>query len=79
VKNVMNRYFIIFHCLIHHENLCAKSIKMTNIVTLVSIPVNFVMSEEMDHRQLKDLLSDMEYEYEDSLCYRKLVQSRCNA
>jgi hypothetical protein len=38
VKNL-----IMYHCLIHHENLCAK---LTNAVTVISKLVNFIRSND---------------------------------
>jgi hypothetical protein len=62
VNNTTDCNLIIYHCLIHQEDLCEESLKMTNIVT-VSKLVNFVRSEGMNHHQFKDFLSDMESEY----------------
>jgi len=39
-----------------------------NVATDVSKLVNFVRSNEMNRRQLKDFLNGMESEYVDSLC-----------
>jgi hypothetical protein len=46
VKNITNRYVKTHHCFIHNENLCVKSLKMTDVFTLVSKLNNFVMPKE---------------------------------
>jgi hypothetical protein len=71
VKNITDHDLIICHCLIHHENMCAKSLKMTNVVTVVSKFVNFIMSKGINHHQFKDFWSDMESEYRDVLLLYK--------
>jgi hypothetical protein len=42
----------------HHEDMCAKSLNMKNVVALVSELV-----KEMNNCQFKDFLSDTESEY----------------
>jgi hypothetical protein len=31
-----------FHCFIHQQNLCAKSIKFTNVMEVVVASINFI-------------------------------------
>jgi hypothetical protein len=34
-----------FHCIIHQQNLCAKSIKFTNVMKVVVASINFIKSQ----------------------------------
>ena len=40
-----------FHCIIHQENLCAKSVKMQNVMSVVTKTVNFIRSKGLHHRE----------------------------
>jgi hypothetical protein len=42
---------------------------MTNVVTVVSEPVNFFTSKGMNRRQFKDFLGYVQFEHRDALCY----------
>jgi hypothetical protein len=57
--------------------MCAKSLKMTNAVTVVSKLVNFVRSNGMNHRQFKYFYRDLEYEYGDALFYMEVNWLGC--
>lgn len=69
VNNTMDHDLIILHCLLRQENLCVKSRKMTNVITVVSKLVNFIGSKEINHSQFKDFLSDVESEHRYVLYY----------
>jgi hypothetical protein len=58
--------------LINQENLFAKSLKMTNVVTVVLKLVN-LSQKEWNRRQFKDFLSDVEFAYGDSRYYTKVL------
>ena len=45
-----------FHCIIHQENLCAKSLKMQNVMSIVIKTVNFIRSKGLHHREFQELL-----------------------
>jgi hypothetical protein len=56
VKNTTGCNLSVYHCLIHEENLCAKSIKMTNIVAAVAKLVNCIRSKGVYHHQFEQYL-----------------------
>jgi hypothetical protein len=62
----------VYHCLIHQENLCAKSVKITNVVTVVAKLVNYIRSQGLNHRQFQQFLSDMDSENGDVLYYTEV-------
>jgi hypothetical protein len=72
VKNATGRDLFVCHCLIHQENLCAKSVKMTNVVTVVAKLVDYIRSKGMNHRQLQQFLSDVDSENGDVLYYTEV-------
>jgi hypothetical protein len=69
-KDVKNTFA--YHCLIHQENLCAKSVKITNVFTVVAKLINYIRSKGLNHRQFQQFLSDMGSENGDVLCYTEV-------
>ena len=47
-----------FHCILHQEALCCKSLKMDNVMHVVIQTVNFIRSKGLNHRQFEALLSE---------------------
>jgi hypothetical protein len=61
VKNATGHDLFVYHCLICQENLCTKSVKMTNVVTVAKL-VNYIRSKGLSHHQFQQFLNDMDSE-----------------
>lgn len=61
-----------FHCIIHQENLCAKSLKMEHVMNVVVKTVNFIRSKGLNHRQFQEFLKDSESEYSDVVFFAEV-------
>jgi hypothetical protein len=72
VKNTRGRDLFVYYCLIHQESLCAKSVKMTNVVTVVAKLFIYIGSKGLNHRQFKQFLSDMDSENGDVLYFTEI-------
>jgi hypothetical protein len=48
-----------FHCIDHQQNLCAKSIKLMNVMEVVVTSISFIKSRALNHRQFKEYLADL--------------------
>ena len=55
----------IFHCIIHQQNLCAKSLKSKHVIGPVIKAVNFIRAQGLHHRPLQKFLEDLDTEYQD--------------
>ncbi|XP_037794130.1 general transcription factor II-I repeat domain-containing protein 2-like [Penaeus monodon] len=57
------RDFWSFHCILHQEALCCKSLKMNNVMEVVVRTVNFIRSRGLNHRQFDSLLREKDHNY----------------
>ena len=64
-SKVGNNSVMQFHCVLHQEALCAKSLKMETVMSVVTKAVNFIRSKGLRHRQFQDLLRSLEADFED--------------
>ncbi|XP_063820200.1 general transcription factor II-I repeat domain-containing protein 2-like [Pseudophryne corroboree] len=46
-----------YHCLIHQENLCAKTIGFENVMKVIVSVVNFIRARGLNHRQFQEFLT----------------------
>ncbi len=53
------------HCIIHQEALCAKTANIGNVAKDVIRIVNFLRAHSLNHRQFKELLTDINAEFLD--------------
>ena len=48
-SKIGNNSVMLFHCVLHQEALCAKSLKMENVMSVVTKTVNFIRSYVTDN------------------------------
>jgi hypothetical protein len=48
--------FTNYHCIIHQENLCAKSLAFENVMKVITDIVNFIQEKGLNHRQFQNFL-----------------------
>ena len=58
-------HIVIFHCVIHQENLCAKLLKFKQAIGSVTKAVNFIRARGLNHRQLQKFLEDLNSAHQD--------------
>ena len=68
-NNVEMHDFTAFHCIIHQQNLCAKSVKFDHVMKKVVSTINFIKSRALNHRQFQQFLKDVEAECGDLIYY----------
>ena len=70
MRNVgIERNLVRTHCIIHLEALCAKSLRMQEVMRVVVKTVNFVRSRGLNHRQFQQLMEEIDSQYGDLLYY----------
>lgn len=79
-NNVDVRDLAAFHCIIHQQNLCAKSVKFDHVMKKVVSIANFTKSLTLNHRQFQQFLENVEAECGDLIYYcevRWLRKEKC--
>ena len=56
---------VIYHCIIHQENLCSKVLDFPEVMKQLVKCVNFIRSRGLNHRQFKEFLEDINSDCED--------------
>ena len=67
-----NTILMKYHCIIHQENLCAKSLKIESVMNVVIKTVNFIRSRGLNHRQFQEFLNDLDSEFGDVVYYSEV-------
>ena len=62
----------IFHCIIHQQNLCVKSLKFQHIMYPIIKAVNFIRARGLNHRQFQNFLNDLNTEHQDLLYFSEI-------
>ncbi|KAI6656062.1 General transcription factor II-I repeat domain-containing protein 2A-like [Oopsacas minuta] len=65
----IDRKLVKTHSIIRLEALCAKSLKMQEVMQVVIKIVNFVRARGLHHRQFQHMLEEMDNQYGDLLYY----------
>lgn len=60
---------ITHHCVIHQENLCAKTLEMKHVMEKVVLVVNFIRSRGLNHREFKSFLEEVGCAHDDVIYF----------
>ncbi|GCC27394.1 hypothetical protein chiPu_0005818 [Chiloscyllium punctatum] len=58
---------IVYHCIIHQENLCMQLLRLSNVTLKVVSSINFVKSRGLSSCQFEELLKVLKSDYRDSV------------
>lgn len=64
-KVVGNASIMKYHCIIHQENLCAKSLNIEQVISVVVKTMNFIRSRRLNHHQFQTFLNNLQSEFGD--------------
>ena len=70
--------FAHFHCIIHQQNLCSKTLKLNHVLSVVTKTVNFIKCNALNHRQFSQLLEDMDSQFTDVPFYTAVRWLSCH-
>ena len=59
----------VFHCIIHQQNLCAKTLNYKHVFGPVTKAVNFIRARGLNHRQFQKFLDDLNSAHQDLLYF----------
>ncbi|XP_048840157.1 general transcription factor II-I repeat domain-containing protein 2-like [Brienomyrus brachyistius] len=61
-----------YHCILHQEQLCARSVGMGDVVRDVIKIINCIRSKALSHRQFRALLEEVDSQYKDVLYHQEV-------
>jgi hypothetical protein len=67
--NLDENELCVFHCIIHQQYLCAKSIDLTHVISKAENYINFIKSRACNHRQFHQCPEDIQVEYGDLIYF----------
>ncbi|XP_017794537.1 PREDICTED: general transcription factor II-I repeat domain-containing protein 2B-like [Habropoda laboriosa] len=76
-SKVSNTSMLNFHCIIHRENLCSKSLKMDHVMKVVVKIEIFIKSNGLNHRQFQIFLKSLDSDYNDVTFYAEVRWLTC--
>ena len=60
---------ITHHCIIHQQQLCAKTLEMKHVMEKVVSTVNFIRSKGLNHRQFQAFLTEVGSDHDDVIYF----------
>ncbi|KAI6647016.1 General transcription factor II-I repeat domain-containing protein 2A-like [Oopsacas minuta] len=61
-----------YHCIIHQEQLCAKTLDMKHVMENVLNTVNFIRSKGLNHRKFHAFLAEVGSDYNDVIYFSQV-------
>ena len=72
MKQSVPQETITHHCILHKEQLCAKTLEMKHIMGNIVGTVNFIRARGLNHRQFREFLSGLEAEQGDVIYFSQV-------
>ena len=63
---------ITHHCIIHQEQLCAKTLEMKHVMEKVVSTINFIRSKGLNHRQFQSFLTEVGSDHDDVIYFSQV-------
>ena len=67
-KKKLSDNIAVFHCIIHEQNLYAKTLNYKHVIGPVSKAVNFIRARGLNHRQFQKFLDDLNSRHIKTCC-----------
>ena len=69
VKGVTHDKLVFFHCIVHQQSFCAKSMKFDHVVLVVTECINFIKKRDLSNRIFKQVLKNFDVDYHELLYF----------
>ena len=76
-RGIRHDKLVIFHCIVHQQSLCAKSVKFDHVVSVVTDCINFIKKRDLNNRIFKQVLKDFHADYDDLLSFCAVHWTSC--
>ena len=63
-RGISHDILVSFHCIVHQQSLCAKSVKFDHVVSVVTDCINFIKKRDLNNRIFKQVLKDFDADYD---------------
>ena len=80
LENFLNHLILKYHCIIHQEAICGKTLNMQHVMSPVVKCVNKIKARALNKREFKEYFELLDFEYGDLLLYcevRWLSRGQC--
>ena len=75
-RGIRHDRLVFFHCIVH-QNVCAKSVNIDHVVSVVTDCINFIKKRDLNNSIFKQVLKDFEADYDDLLYFCAVCWTIC--
>ena len=76
-REIRHDRLVFFHCIVHQQSLCAKSVKFDCVISVVTSCINFIKKRDLNNRIFKQVLKDFDADYDDLLYFVAVRWTSC--
>ena len=77
-REIRHDRLVSFHCIVHQQTLCAKSVKFDHVVSVVTDCIDFTKKKrDLNNRIFKQVLKDFDADYDDFLYFCAVRWTSC--
>ena len=59
-RGIRHDRLVFFHCIVHQQTLCAKSVKFDHVISVDTSCINFIKKRDLNNRMFKQVLKDFD-------------------
>ena len=76
-REIEHDRLIFFYCIVHQQSLCAKSVKLDHVVSVVTDCFNFIKKRDLNNRIFKQVLKSFDADYDELLYFCVVRWTSC--
>ena len=66
-----------FHCIVHQQSLCTKSVKFEHMISVVTDCINLIKKRDLNNCVFEQVLIDFDADYDDLLYFSAVRWTSC--